>query len=749
MNVIGNAAGAFWTLLTSSSGYLLLGLFAAGVVHVIAHRFDSVRQAIPRGLSAIGFGIVAGLPLPVCSCGIVPIALALKRRHAHPETVASFVVSTPETSLDAVGLTAALLGLPFAFFRVLAGLAAALMAGIFVIATEAWPASASGRGSEAEGHDDIGHRDEDHRPPEWWRRLVAWTVKTSKDWFGRVPTPLAPPIELPVAEAPPVVAAETPPVRTRFRRTLIEAMRVGFVETLDEVSWMLLFGFAVSALLLALLPDDFATRIPGGIAGQTMFGLAISLPLYVCASGSIPLAAALMMKGLSPIAVMAIFLVGPITNPAMLLLLSRSFGRRFVAALVLAGLIAAIAFGGIVATLAKAPATQLAQEGTSSPGGWEVFFTILFLPAFALSLARAGLRRGASDIREAFTNVLPADLRKAVRRLTQRLSARKRQLGWATLGALTTAWILSGCAVVPEGMVGFTEVLGKAGAQPLQPGLHWTLPRPLSRVRVVDSGSVIDVSVGFRPEAQERRTWNDLAVFTPAADSGWHSTYTSSGSRPEESTYVTGDLNLVESKAGIHLLVSDPRSFAYQGGDPIESVRSLYQASMRELLASRSIDDTLTTARASIEGAALRDLQRRLAAAHVPLRPVSVNLLDLHPPDASVRAFRDISSALEDRETRIHRARGKADAALPSARGAAAMMIAAAESDRLENVARAAGVSKAFVIQAEVAQRSGEAVRSMLRWNALDRLFIGKRLVLVPHGTGRDLVDMPPLGGVF
>lgn len=251
--------------------------------------------------------------------------------------MASFVVSTPETSLDAVGLTMALLGLPFALLRVLAGLAAALMAGVFVIATEAWPVSAGDRGPEAEGHDEDGHGAGSHAPPEWWRRLVAWTVKTFKEWFGRVPTPPAQRPEQPAAEPPVAVAAEAPSARTRFRRAIVEAMRIGFVETLDEISWMLLFGFAVSALLLAFLPNDFATRIPGGIAGQTLFGLAISLPLYVCASGSIPLAATLMMKGLSPIAVMAIFLVGPLTNPAMLLLLSRSFGRRFVAALVLAG----------------------------------------------------------------------------------------------------------------------------------------------------------------------------------------------------------------------------------------------------------------------------------------------------------------------------------------------------------------------------------------------------------------------------
>jgi membrane protease subunit HflK len=170
---------------------------------------------------------------------------------------------------------------------------------------------------------------------------------------------------------------------------------------------------------------------------------------------------------------------------------------------------------------------------------------------------------------------------------------------------------------------------------------------------------------------------------------------------------------------------------------------------LRELLASRSIDDTLTTARAAIEEAAGRDLQRRLAAAHVPLQVLAVNLLDLHPPDASVRAFRDISSALEDRETRIHQARGKADAALPSARGEAAVLIAAADSDRKENVARAGGVATAFAVQADVAKRSGAAVRSMLRWNALDRLFAGKRIVLYPHGTPRDLIETPPAGGFF
>jgi uncharacterized membrane protein YraQ (UPF0718 family)/regulator of protease activity HflC (stomatin/prohibitin superfamily) len=742
----GNVAVAFLALLANSSGFLLLGLFAAGLVHALAHRFESLQRLIPRGLKAIALGIIAGFPLPVCSCGVVPIAVALKRRHAHPETVASFVVSTPETSLDAVGLTAALFGLPFALFRVLAGLTAALLAGIFVIATEAWPPAQERDGGNARDHDlDVI---EGHPPPEWWERLVAWIGRTAREWLGPSPTPAqtsAPP------EARTPTEPESPSIRRRFRRPIVAAMRVGFVETLDEISWMLLFGFALSAAILVFLPDDFASRIPGGITGQTLFGLAISLPLYVCASSSIPLAAALMTKGLSPVAVMTIFLVGPLTNPATLLLLSRSFGRRFVAALVLAGFLAAIAFGSIVATLVKAPAGQTPLEigQAASVGGWDIFFTIIFLPIFVLSLARAGLRRGTRDIREAVTSILPADLREAVHAAVARLWSLKRELGWIALGALTAGWLLSGCAVIPEGTVGFTEVFGKAGERPLPPGLHWTLPGPFGHMRVVDAGALIHVSVGFRMEPDEQRTANDSAVFTPAADSGWHSIYTSSGSRPEESTYVTGELNLVETKAGIHLLISDPRAFAYQGGDPIETVRSMYQASLRELLASRSIDETLTSARSSIEQAALLDLQRRLIAAHIPLRVVSVSLLDLHPPDAAVYAFRDISSALEDRETRIHQARGKADAALPSARGAAAAMMASAESDRRENVARASGVSTAFAVQADIAKRSGPAVRSMLRWNALDRLFAGKRLVLVPHGTARDLVDMPLSGGSF
>jgi uncharacterized protein len=718
-------AGALWTFFASSSGYLLLGLFAAGMVHSLARRYEPAHRAVPRGWKAIGLGILTGIPLPVCSCGIAPIALALRRRHVHPETTAAFLVSTPETSLDAVALTVALFGLPFALLRVLAGLTAASLAGIFAIAVEAWP------GGEARS--DAGGGDAPHEhdtkassTPAWWPRLVDWMIRTWKDWFPSKPE------------------SEAPSRRVRLRRTIAEAMRLGFVETLDEISWMLLLGFVVSAVALAFLPADFAARIPGGLVGQTLFGLAISLPLYVCASGSIPLAAALMAKGLSPVAVLAIFLVGPLTNPAMLFVLGRSFGKRFTASLIAAGVIAAVVFGFLLGA-STAPSPQ-ADATIAAAGGWDYFFAVLLLPVFFLSLARTGWRRAAHDVRTAFEGIVPRDIRARLGAAAAHLSLRRRQLAWLSIAVIVAAWISSGCTTIPEGSVGFTEVFGEAGLQPLSPGLHWTLPRPFGRVRRVDAGAIVNVSVGFRRDSGAA---NDLIVYTPSADSGWHSFYTSSGSRPEESTYVTGDLNLVESKANVHLRVSDPRAFAYGGGDPIEVVRSLFQASLRELLASRSIDDTLTTARASIEQAARLDLQRRLAGARMPLEVLAVNVLDLHPPDASVRAFRDISSALEDRETRIHQARGKADAALPSARGEAAAMIASAQSDRGENVARASGVSTAFAVQADVARRSGNAVRSMLRWNSLERLFTGKRLVIYPHGTPRDLVESPPVGGYF
>ncbi|HEY2093786.1 MAG TPA: permease [Thermoanaerobaculia bacterium] len=730
-------AASFWALLASSSGFLILGLLAAGLVHALAHRFEPLRRAIPRGVKAIGFGIIAGLPLPVCSCGVTPVAMALRKRHAHPETIAAFVVSTPETSLDAVGLTAALLGLPFALLRIIAGIVAAFLAGIFVIATEALPAR-----ERAEPDDDEAHDHLRAMPlPDWWYRLIAWAAATWNDIFAR-------PVEKAPGEAEVPAPALASTTLHRGRRTLVDALRIGFVETLDEIAWMLLIGFAVSAVVLALLPNDFVTRIPGGVAGQTLFGLAISLPLYVCASGSIPMAAALMAKGLSPVAMLTIFLIGPITNPATLLLLVRTFGRRFIVALIIAGLIAAILFGSLVTSAVKTPAPQMQEDGgeqSAGPGGWDVFFTVFFLPLFVLSLARAGWRRGMEDLRLAFGGLLPFEARRSIRNAGRLLALRWRVLAWSTAAAAVAIWIMAGCAIVPEGRVGFAESFGRASREPLAPGLHWAMPKPFGRVRLVDAASIVNVSVGFRPEGEAP---NDLIVFTPAGDSAWHSAYTSQGSKPEESNYVTGDLNLVESKANLHLRVSDPRALAYQGGDPIETVRSLFQASLREILAARSIDDTLTTARGAIEEAARRDLQRRLAAARVPLVVISVNLLDLHPPDASVHAFRDISSAIEDRETRIHQARGKADAALPSARGEAAALMSSAESDRRENVARASGVSTAFVVQAGVAKKSAAAVRSMLRWDATDRLFSGKRIVIYPHGTPRDLFETPS-GGFY
>jgi len=604
-------------------------------------------------------------------------------------------------------------------------LTAAVLAGIFVIATEAWP------GKEEPAIAVEGGPSDSHAVPDWWPRLVNRALALWKEWFGRIPK----------AEGEEPAPVETR--RSRIRRAIVHAMRIGLVEILDEISWMLLFGFTLSALLLTFLPADFAGRVPGGLVGQIIFGLAISLPLYICASGSVPLVAALVVKGLSPVAALVMFLIGPITNPAMLLMLRKSFGRRFLGSLLIAGMIAAAIFGSILAAMPGSDAARSilgTDPAQTMISGWDILLAIIFLPIFLLSLARAGWHRAAEDVRSTIASVIPADVRSAIGHVRRWI--RPRRLLWASIGIVAAAWLLSGFAVIGEGTVGFAEIFGKAGSTPLAPGLHWLPPRPIGRLRRVDAQAVVDVSVGFRPGEE---------VLSFSSPTGWHSSYTSAGSRPEESSYVTGDLNLVESKAGIHLLVSDPRVFLYRGGNPIESVRSLFQASLRELLASRSIDDTLTTARGSIEEAARRDLQRRLDADQIPLRAISVNILDLHPPDAAVQAFRDISSAGEDRETRIHKASGIADAALPMARGQAATLLAAAESDRTENVARAKGVGTAFVVQAEVARRSGAAVRSMLRWDALDRLFLGKRVVLIPHRTARDLYDISPAqtGGLF
>lgn len=257
-------------LLMDMGPYLLLGFLVAGILH----EFVSAEQ-IARHLGKSSFGSVLkaaifGIPLPLCSCGVIPPTMALRKAGASRGSVLSFLIATPTSGVDSIAATYSLLGLPFAIYRVTASFVAAMFSGV--------SANLLDKSPDKNTADESTH-DERQGPTD----LVS-----------------------------------------RSKRVLHYA----FIELIGEIGKWLVIGILIGGVITYVLPENFfgETLSPGFLTILMM--VLISVPIYVCATGSIPIAAALMMKGLNPGAAFVFLLAGPATNSVTITVISKFLGKR-------------------------------------------------------------------------------------------------------------------------------------------------------------------------------------------------------------------------------------------------------------------------------------------------------------------------------------------------------------------------------------------------------------------------------------
>lgn len=273
-------------MLGQMSPYILLGFLIAGVMHAFIPRRTMARHLSGSGWRAVTKAVLLGVPLPLCSCGVLPTAIGMRRGGASKAATTSFLVATPQTGVDSIAATWAMLGPAFAVVRPVAALVTALFGGVAV-----------------------GHAD----------KVDAACASGS------------------------VVAEEELP--GGFGAKCVAALRYGFIDLVSSIGGWLVAGLVIAALITVYVPDDFF-----GILGRTpilsmIAVLVIAVPMYVCATGSIPIALSLVMKGLSPGTALVLLMAGPAANFASFTLISREMGRKIAIVYLLAIVIGAMAFG--------------------------------------------------------------------------------------------------------------------------------------------------------------------------------------------------------------------------------------------------------------------------------------------------------------------------------------------------------------------------------------------------------------------
>ncbi|RJP76012.1 MAG: permease [Candidatus Zixiibacteriota bacterium] len=295
-------------VLAEASVYLLFGFAVAGLIHVFLPQKKVARYFGGRNLRSVVNAGVIGVPLPLCSCSVIPTALALRRGGASRGATLSFLISTPETGVDSIGISFALLDPLMAVFRPVAAFFTAIAAGI--------------------GANLLDRRPDDPVPVE--PVTVAQAAEACHDDC----------CDDDEAEADDgcadgghcACAAEASPrsAAPRYGK-LQEATRYAFGEMFNDLAGWLLLSFVLAGLIAVVIPDDFFAGALGAGLIPMLIMLVMGVPLYICATASTPIAAALILKGLSPGAALVFLLVGPATNIGSLILLSRFLEKKYLA----------------------------------------------------------------------------------------------------------------------------------------------------------------------------------------------------------------------------------------------------------------------------------------------------------------------------------------------------------------------------------------------------------------------------------
>ena len=288
-------------ILNEMSPYILLGFLIAGLLHEFVKPETMSRHLAGRGWKPVVKAAMLGVPLPLCSCGVLPTAVGLHRQGASKGATTSFLIATPQTGVDSIAATYSLLGLPLAILRPIAALVGGFFGGMSVNAFD---------------------KDNVAIPPH----------KTDE---SAASCGVSCPVE-PSSPAPSVISR------------LVAAVKYGMVDMVASVGKWLVIGLVIAALITVYVPDQFLVSLSDRPLLAMLAMIIVAVPMYVCATGSIPIAMSLMLKGLNPGAAFVLLMAGPAANFASMMVLGRAIGKKATAIYTLSVIITALMFGLMV-----------------------------------------------------------------------------------------------------------------------------------------------------------------------------------------------------------------------------------------------------------------------------------------------------------------------------------------------------------------------------------------------------------------
>ncbi|MDX9703768.1 MAG: SO_0444 family Cu/Zn efflux transporter [Candidatus Auribacterota bacterium] len=295
MDIIVGIFKESYMLLNKMSVFLLFGFLFAGVLHIFMKEGVIAKHLGTKSLSSVIKASLFGIPLPLCSCGVVPAALSIRKDGASKGAVLSFLISTPVTGVDSIFASYALLGWFFTAYRVFAAFVTAVFAGIVsnILSKEKTPRINQSKKTDCKtccGHSNNG---EDHK------HTLAEKIK--------------------------------------------KVFTYAFGDLIGDIGWWLLLGIVIGGAISYFVPASFVERYLGSPVMSMLIMILVGIPMYVCDIGSLPIVMALMMKGMNPGAGFVFLVTGPATNSVALTLIAKELGLK--TAVIFVGSVIVCSFG--------------------------------------------------------------------------------------------------------------------------------------------------------------------------------------------------------------------------------------------------------------------------------------------------------------------------------------------------------------------------------------------------------------------
>lgn len=293
----------FVQILNEMSPYLLLGFLFAGILKVIFPQKFIDKYLAKNNFSSVIYSSLLGIPLPLCSCGVIPTGISFYKNGMGKGATVSFLISTPQTGVDSLLVTYSLLGLPFAILRPIIALCTGLLGGVMTnVFVKPMPISVEKVDKEEASSSSCSCGCEDS----------CNTQKHSK---------------------------------------IYEMLKYAFVDFLQDISKWLIIGLLLAAFISVIIPNNFFENFIGNDFLEMIMVLVVAIPLYVCATSSVPIAAMLIIKGMSPGAALVFLMAGPATNAATITVLRNALGKKTMWIYIISIILGALFFGTIINNL--------------------------------------------------------------------------------------------------------------------------------------------------------------------------------------------------------------------------------------------------------------------------------------------------------------------------------------------------------------------------------------------------------------